>query len=51
MTQYVEGQQLKVYAIPLGTAVLSGEMQEESVAFLVSYAEIYKETPWYKKLF
>ena len=51
MTQYVEGQQLKVYAIPLGTAVLSGEMQEESVAFLVSYAEPYKETPWYKKLF
>lgn len=44
----LEKKQVKIH---LGTAVLSGEMQEESVAFLVSYAEPYKETPWYKKLF
>ena len=47
VTEYIEEQEITVYGITLGQAVLSGAMQEESLVFLVSYAEKYKKE-WYK---
>ena len=47
VTEYTQGQEITVYGITLGNAVLNGEIQEESLVFLVSYAEKYKKA-WYK---
>lgn len=47
VTEYTQGQEITVYGITLGNAVLNGAMQEESLVFLVSYAEKYKKA-WYK---
>lgn len=46
-TRYTEDQQITVYGIPLGTAVLKGELREESLVCLICYSEVYQK-PWYK---